>query len=242
MRILPGTSIGILSIMILSCQSVPVKQEKKQVALAVPVTAKENYDELKARILYTKKRLIKGKNTAPDQSNQNIKDSITSFWIRMIGSDLYAFWKGTPWDFNGTSQTPGKGAIACGYFVTTLLRDIGLSINRKQLSIMASSEMMKKLCPGQRINRLNEADTNWFNKLKNEGRGVYIIGLDYHTGFIVNDGLEIWFIHSNYFGKQGVIKEKAAYSRALIYSNTKWVISLTNDQGFIQYWLERDPH
>lgn len=242
MRILHSTSIGILSIIILSCQPAPVKKEKKQVAVAAPVAVKENYDELKARILATKIRLLKEKKSDPDQSNVKLKDSITNFWIKMIGIDLYAFWKGTPWDFNGTSPTPGKGTIACGYFVTMLLRDIGLSINRKQLSVLPSSEMMRKLCPRQRITKLNEATTNWLEKLKDEGKGVYIIGLDYHTGFIVNDGLEIWFIHANYFGKQGVIKEKAAYSRALISSNTKWIISLTNDQHLIQRWLEHNPY
>lgn len=44
---------------------------------------------------------------------------------RIIIDSLMPCWYGTPWDFNGCTTEPGKGSIACGYFVSTVLRDAG---------------------------------------------------------------------------------------------------------------------
>jgi hypothetical protein len=82
-------------------------------------------------------------------------------------------------------------------------------------------------------------DYRSFNdKLTELGKGVYIIGLDFHTGFIVNDGKENWFIHSNYIGRKGVTKEAIMNSDALKASKTRWLISLTNDKSFLERWLK----
>jgi hypothetical protein len=98
---------------------------------------------------------------------------------------------------------------------------------------------MKSLTPGQPLKNLSYLDYESFNnKLKDLGKGVYIIGLDFHTGFIVNDGTENWFIHSNYIARKGVTKEAILNSAALRSSKTRWLISLTNDKGFLQRWLK----
>jgi len=38
---------------------------------------------------------------------------------RYLVEEIFPAWSGTPWDFNGISQTPGEGEIACGYFVSS---------------------------------------------------------------------------------------------------------------------------
>jgi hypothetical protein len=160
------------------------------------------------------------------------------FWVNTISNDLYRYWKNTPWDYNGNTTQPGKEAIACGYFVTTILRDMDLSINRIKLATCVSSQMMKSLTPGQRLKNLSYLSYDSFNdKLKQMGKGVYVIGLDFHTGFIVNDGRENWFIHSNYINRKGVTKEPVMASAALKASGTRWLISLTGDREFLQKWL-----
>jgi hypothetical protein len=165
-------------------------------------------------------------------------EEIKNYWVNAIGNDLYQYWKNTPWDFNGTTIKPGQGTIACGFFVATLLQDMQLKVNRRKLSVCASSQMMKSLVPKQQlknISRLSYADFN--EKLKDYGKGVYIIGLDFHTGFIVNDGKENWFIHSNYINRKGVIKETVMNAAALKSSKTRWIVSLTGDKYFLQRWL-----
>ena len=165
-------------------------------------------------------------------------EKINNYWVNTISNDLYQFWKDTPWDFNGTTTQPGQGTIACGFFVATLLQDMGLKVNRRKLSVCASSQMMKSLVPKQQLKNLSRLSYPDFNKkLIEYGKGVYIIGLDFHTGFIVNDGKENWFIHSNYINRKGVTKEAVINSTALQSSKTRWIVSLTNDKYFLQKWL-----
>lgn len=68
-------------------------------------------------------------------------------------------------------------------------------------------------------------------------KGVYIIGLDIHTGFIIHDGTTAYFLHSYYVKNIGVVKEPVDASNALKQSVTKWVISLTGDTLFMENWL-----
>jgi hypothetical protein len=58
----------------------------------------------------------------------------------IIDKKLLPYWLGTTWNFNGTTQVPGEGSIACGYFVTTLLRDAGVKLERVKLAQMASEK------------------------------------------------------------------------------------------------------
>jgi hypothetical protein len=163
---------------------------------------------------------------------------MNDFWVNAISVDLYTKWKGTPWDFNGHTMHPQQGTIACGYFVSTLLKDMGLPINRSKLAICPSSVMMRSLVPGKPLKNYSGLDEQSFNdKLKYLGKGVYVVGLDFHTGFIVNDGNENWFIHSNYIGRKGVTREPVLGSAALNVSKTKWLVSLTQDKDFLQKWL-----
>ena len=185
----------------------------------------------KARLLFRKQY---PKGILPIESMNTLRD----YWVKMMTNDMYRYWKATPWDFNGIATAPGKEPIACGYFVTTLLKQAGCKINRTKLATCASLEMMKSLVPHQKVSNLSKLDMPTFNKkIIAWGKGLYVIGLDFHTGFIINDGNETWFLHSNYIGRKGVMKEKIMESTALQASKTKWIVSLTADQDFLQNWL-----
>lgn len=231
-----------LSILLTNCQA--KRSDANTMALSVPHAQQEiedtsrSYDDLLQYIAKSKLAFAKKYPTtiALDQS-QNKKD-LTDFWVKTIGTDLFQKWENTSWDFNGTATRPHEGEIACGYFVTTILRDMNLKINRVKLAICASSQMMRDLAPQQKLKNLsalnyaafNEAITSW-------GKGVYIIGLDYHTGFVVNDGFENYFIHSSYIDRKGVVKEPILESAALRSSKTRWMITLTGDKNFLERWL-----
>ena len=186
------------------------------------------------------KNNIKSKRKAVAKSglNATANSTITDLWIESISNGLYKQWENTPWDFNGTTTIPKKGSIACGYFVTTMLRDMDLKINRVKLATCASSIMMKSLVPNQKLKNLSFFSYDRFNdSIKSMGKGIYIIGLDFHTGFIVNDGKENWFIHSNYINRKGVVKETVIDSKALRASKTRWMVTLTGDPGFVKRWV-----
>jgi hypothetical protein len=151
----------------------------------------------------------------PDKLNEV---NLTTFII----DSLLPCWYGTPWDFNGTTLQPGNGTIACGYFVTTVLQDAGINLNRIKLSQCASEEMIKKLSLKNSITRFrNKSITQFAESLKQKEKGLYIIGLDFHTGFIYHNGEELFFIHASYAYPKVVRKEKVTQSSVLASSKYK---------------------
>jgi hypothetical protein len=147
-------------------------------------------------------------------------------------------WLGTKWDFNGITQEPQKGKIACGYFVTTVLRDAGLPIERVKLAQCASEKIVTTLVQDKYIKRFSAvAMDDFIAYLKLNGFGLYIVGLDNHTGFIFNDGLDIWFIHSSILGTRDVQQEKAASSSILQKSKYRIVGKISEDELVLGKWV-----
>jgi len=65
--------------------------------------------------------------------------------------------------------------------------------------------------------------TEFITHIKKSGFGLYIVGLDNHTGFVYNDGNEVFFIHSSYASPKCVVKEVAMQSSVLYYSKYRVV-------------------
>jgi len=157
-----------------------------------------------------------------EQYRNNATLSNKEKFIYNIRDSLFTCWLGTPWDFYGTTEEPNNGKIACGYFVTTLLRDMGIKLNRIKLAQCASEEMIKNVCTKSTIHRSsNESISSFIDKINEPG--LYVVGLDFHTGFILNDGNKKYFIHANYTGNKVVEKEIATESTVLASSKYKVV-------------------
>lgn len=235
------TLLLIAGIFLLSCIQ-PKSKKETPVVLSIQqtdTTRVKSYDLVLEAIKKSKVDLIKEYNKS-DRNHSLIVQQITDFWITSIGIDLYQQWKSTPWDFNGTTRRPKEGKIACGYFVTTLLLDMGYKLDRIKLSTCDALTMMKKLTSSRSIKNLSYLKYDDFNQqIKEYGKGVFIIGLDYHVGFLINDGVETWFLHSNYIMKTGVIKEPIRESKALKQSTTRFVTCLTCDNSFVSNWINK---
>jgi hypothetical protein len=154
-------------------------------------------------------------------------------------SNMFQCWYGTGWSFNGTSQTPQQGTIACGYFVTTLLRDAGVPLNRVKLAQCGSEEMIRSLVKPSFIYNYNGVSMNNFRKaILKKGEGIYIIGLDNHTGFIACIENEVWFVHSSGAFPFCVIKEKVLESSILKKSSYKLCGAISKDPDFLLRWMK----
>jgi hypothetical protein len=188
-------------------------------------------------------------NQAPKQTYAQFKDSVSvllksierndfenrsNLLFSLISEDLVAHWVGTPWDFNGTTRAPNQGTIACGYFVTNTLSDLGFDIQRVKLAQAASSEMIKTLC----------IETKWISGFDNfsaymnkqNKNAIYIVGLDFHTGFIIKKGAETYFFHSNYIQAEGVIIERVEQSKALLNNQAFYIGNLTGNKELLKTW------
>ena len=215
-------------------------REKKPMDAAqntVPTFRELTYDELKKSIDSTKNKFRTAAGNKKKLSDSLLNEA-RSFLVKTIGEHMFSYWRGTGWDFNGTTTIPRKGNIACGHFVTTLIRDIGYPINRVKLAICPSLVMMKSLTSGNSIQNVSSLGFDGLlERIRSYGPNVFVIGLDYHTGFIVNDGKESWFIHSNYINKEGVVKEKLSDSKALQFSKTRYITCITESTDFLSRWI-----
>lgn len=165
------------------------------------------------------------------------KKILREAFIKQITQKIFPYWYGTKWDFNGTTQMPQEGSIACGYFVTTTLRDMGVPINRVKMAQCASEEMIRSLASKEHIHYISNTSLSEFEKkIVGYGNGLYIIGLDNHTGFIHINGNEHHFIHSTGWFPFKVVKDKISESSVLSKSNYRVVGKISDDESFLKKW------
>ena len=156
---------------------------------------------------------VKETQAKTNGTTESTEERKKRFFVFM-NEDIPFYWTGTKWDFDGTTREPKKGAIACGYFVTTVLSDFGLKLERVYLAQQASSVMIKQLCEPTSVKYFASVKKVKEYVLARGEQEVYIVGLDFHTGFVIRDGEEVYFFHSSYVDKEGVVKEKLEESPA----------------------------
>ncbi len=120
-----------------------------------------------------------------------------------VRDGLIPHWIGTAWDFNGMSETPGEGLIACGYFVSTVLRDAGLRVQRIRMAQQASAHIAMSFDDDLRVFRSGD-EAEVVESLLAEGDGLYVVGFDAHVGFVVVRDEAAEFCHSTWIDLAGV--------------------------------------
>lgn len=152
-------------------------------------------------------------------------------------SSIFPYWYGTQWDFNGYTNVPNEGVVACGYFVSTTLKHIGFNLNRYDIAKMYSSAIVQVMCYDD---YWVESDYEKFlERMDEEDDGIYIVGLSNHVGFIERSNGRTYFIHSNYIGDNGVEKELASTSDALSYSTSFWLGNFSNNSQVKNAYLNQ---
>jgi len=176
--------------------------------------------------------------------SQNEKDSIilitSDYLVTILSDSLFPYWYGTPWDFNVTTQVPNEGAVVYGYFVTTILKHTGFNLERVRLAQQASELIIKNLTSENFIKCFSNTPIKRFvEKIKLMGRGLYVVGLDIHTGFILCDTKGVFFIHSSYESSPlCVIKELGIESNILVQSRYRVIGKISDDFELIKKWIK----
>lgn len=199
-----------------------------------------DYDKLKQISEGKRQELSRQYSQIMSEDKKQIFLSEAGEHIRQLITDqLIPPWYGTGWDFNGISQVPKEGKIACGYFVTTILRDAGFNLERVKLAQQASEYIIRSLLKPKQIKRFSDVPFESFLKTVDDwGGGLYIIGLDIHVGFVLCENGKIYFIHSSYVEPYEVVKEKASQSGILKKSRYKVLGKITDDDALLIRWLE----
>lgn len=159
--------------------------------------------------------------------------------IASLDTVIWPAWYGTSWAFYGTTQQPQHDSIACGYFVTTTLRDAGLRLDRVALAKTTSEKLIQNLTDEAHIRRYRlMPPARFVQQMQQLGDGLYIVGLDFHVGFLrVRQG-QVRFIHSTYLGEGQVVNEDAATSVALR-SKYRVVGRISADARLLDSWLRQ---
>lgn len=151
---------------------------------------------------------------------------------------LAAEWLGTRWGL-GLPQTsvPGEGKINCGMFVGTVLSDAGIVVDRKKLQRQPAELIIKTFSKPDDIERFRNATMPTFlDGVRAMGDGFYIIGLDFHVGFLRVAGDDVRFIHASYV-THIVIDEDAGEAEPIVTSKYRVVGKLADD-SMVRRWLQ----
>ena len=198
----------------------------------------EKYKWMKDTLSTERRTLADRYKAAPAAAKKDALKKAGERFIAAVSDSLFPYWYDTDWDFNGTTEVPGTGSIACGYFVTTVLRDAGVNINRVKLACCASEEMIKALVAEKYIQRFSNIPIKDFVKaVKKSGDGVYVVGLDNHTGFIICKKGDVRFIHSGGGIPSRVVNQDPVHSKLIANSKYRVIGKLSSSDSFLEKWL-----
>ncbi|MFZ1693251.1 MAG: hypothetical protein WAT74_08655 [Flavobacteriales bacterium] len=210
-------------------------------ALLITATlAAPSYSDTKHAIESKRLEFARTYSAADSLTRLAIIDSARAYLFDRITLDILPAWHGTRWDFNGTTRTPKQGTIACGYFVNTVLQDAGFRLPRIKWSQMAAEPITVKT--SHAIKRFRNRPVSEVEAyIREQGDGLYKVGLDNHVGFIVKRGPSIRFVHSNYYKPEvGVMSEPLDGNNPLAHSSYRIVGQLLGDAMMVAWITGRD--
>lgn len=199
----------------------------------------ERYQELIAKINQGRENLAVRYSGA--RSAEEISQVITDAqqFLEEMLPEMMRCWLGTPWAFSGTCQTPGSGKIACGYFVSTIMRDAGFKVERIPLAQQASQRIIRTFVDRQRMHiRTNLNYAGFLDEVIARGPGIRIVGLDKHVAFLVVTQVgEVRFIHASGADPYCVVDESREQAGSLKRSRYRVTANLTRNPEVIHGWL-----
>jgi hypothetical protein len=200
----------------------------------------KSYDLVKTGIGLQKKKFREQYEAALSQTEKKkILSEAGKYLHKTLLDTIFPYWYGTEWDFNGYTDKPGEGLVACGYFVSTPLRHCGFNLNRFKVAQQASLAIVKIVSCGDSVLSYRGMNSQEFLQ-KTKGKlkdGLYVVGLDNHTGFLLYEKGEVYFIHSSYLDPGSVVREKASGSMALGTSQVFVLCNISSNVKLIKKWI-----
>jgi hypothetical protein len=204
------------------------------------------FDDVLARIEAGRQELAERYRRAPSRQRAAVLREARTFVVAAITDDLFPAWMGTPWGLGRNSTAsrphqPGK-VVGCSYFVTGVLENAGLRLESRSRFAQAPALWIERaLLPyGGQVHRFGSLAAPLLRRrIAALGEGLYVIGLDYHVGFLVVRGAEVRMVHASFFPPQAVTSEPIEASAAIDGSRAKgyWVSPLFRDDWLVDLWL-----
>lgn len=206
-----------------------------------------NFQEQSDSLSYTATKsqidLLRGRLRNDLSENRIDMDSVKRTFSDRLMHQIIPYWYGTPWSFGGHTSTPRKGKIACGYFVSTTLNDMGLNFDRYKLAQMSPIDEAKAISCGTEIKTISDGDPDQalvaIDQFVKEG--VYFIGFDTgHVGFLIKEKNTLYLVHSNYFSPISVCIEPLATARVFNTFTKFHLVDISHNERLIKKWLNNE--
>lgn len=171
------------------------------------------------------------------------KDSISTIFSEILLNKIIPYWYGTHWSFDGHTIEPQKGEIACGYFISTTLCDMGLNMNKYRFAQQSPINEAKTFSFDQDIIVLeHHTRAEHIEAIeKNTKEGVYFIGFgDKHVGFLLNRKNSLFLIHSKYENAFGVCIERPSESNLFSGYSKFYISPISTNKKLLHKWLYKD--
>lgn len=195
-----------------------------------------SYEDTKADADQLRKRLSEGLRLGKISF-----DSIKAEFTNHLVDKIIPHWYGTPWSFEGHTALPNQGKIACGYFISTTLRDMGMKLNRYKLAQKSPIDEAKIISCGLVIKSvLEETPEKAFEEIDRLTKeGLHFIGFDKgHVGYLLKRKGKLFLIHSNYLSPGAVCIEPLAESRVFQSFSIFHLVDISNNERLLQLWLD----
>ena len=199
----------------------------------------EDYMNLRNRILDKKARFKYEYNKANSQKKKSLEVLANKYIHKTITDTIFPYWYDTKWDYNGTTEYPQNGNIACGYFVTTTLKHAGFNLQRVKLAQQASSKIIETICGRGTAHIIGNNDTERLKEyMLGQKNGIYIIGLDNHVGFIWKSDTTLRAVHSNgVSGSMKVVNEPIESCKLINKSKAFYIGDLKKNKSLYKNWI-----
>ena len=194
------------------------------------VEESNNYETIKRKIDFKRNQI--------ELKNLQI-DSISKIFEESLINKIIPFWEGTEWSFEGHTSKPKSGKIACGYFVSTTLQDIGLNLNRYRLAQQSPINEARSLSVNTEVKEFSkESKTDNILAIKQYLKeGIHFIGFnESHVGYILKKNGELYLIHSNYINAVGVEIEQIEESEVFDSYSKFYIVQLSTNKKLLNYW------
>jgi hypothetical protein len=197
------------------------------------LAANPDYDRAREALSAQRVELSAAWKRKPAETRAQARTTLLSY----LELSAFPAWAGTVWDFNGTSTVPGEGKIACGYYVTTVLEQAGVHVQRVKLAQQASANIVTTLARGSRVEWIRPADNAAAVKeiRARFGDGLFVVGFDYHVGFLRLDGERASFCHSSFIEPGAVTCEDPVPTGA--FASRTYVVADALNDAVIDDWL-----
>ena len=206
---------------------------------AAPKPDPETYSVLAAELRRWRTELADRHRAARNDEARAAVEHDARVLLEQVLPEMMRCWLGTPWDFHGTAAKPGAGAIACGYYVATVLMDAGFRVDRYQLAKQPSENILRSFLAKERCTlSVGKNYESFVAEIGAAEPGIYLVGLDTHVAFIVTpaDG-GFRFIHASGSKPWCVVDEAPGEAVVLQRSNWRMLGNLTADPAVVRRWL-----